>query len=541
MTPLLSTIKARLWALLALLNVLLALLGAWSLYNLERASVSLEDMYAAKLLNIESLGRMLEINSSARVPVLLGAIERDEAKTRQIVERVMPLRAEVVDLWERYRSMPKSAQEQALMGELENTNRVFIEQMDKAVAVFQANDFDRALAILSGPLDSAFLAQRAVFRRLFQLQSTGAQAAYHASLESKRTAINATLLTVLASMLICLGAGVWLLRSLTGPLAAAGQLAEDISAGHLDQQPAVGATGELGVLLKALGKMQDTLRSAIRRISQASTQLDGAVTTLGGLSEHGARQLDAQSVELQQAATAVNQMSTSAEQIARHAQDTASATQSLQAAADQGHERALASVAAIARICTDLDDMQGVMEGLSSQVGGIHKVLDVIHAVAEQTNLLALNAAIEAARAGDSGRGFAVVADEVRALALRTQSSTVEIERMIDGVSSEARRALLSARTANAQAKESRHTCESAQLALEVIGDSVARINQRNQQVASAADEQAQVSREIDRNLASIRGLANDSASTAGSIVQANQRLAHLQGDLRELVSQFRT
>ncbi|OAS27115.1 MCP four helix bundle domain-containing protein [Pseudomonas putida] len=113
MTPLLSTMKARLWALLVLLNVLLALLGAWSLYNLERTSVSLEDMYAAKLLNIESLGRMLEINSSARVPVLLGAIERDESKTRQIVERVMPLRAEVVDLWERYRSMPKSAQERA--------------------------------------------------------------------------------------------------------------------------------------------------------------------------------------------------------------------------------------------------------------------------------------------------------------------------------------------------------------------------------------------------------------------------------------------
>lgn len=155
------------------------------------------------------------------------------------------------------------------MGKLQNTNRVFIEQMDKAVAVFQASDFDRALAILSGPLDSAFLAQRAVFRRLFQLQSAGAQEAYHASLESKRTAIDGTLLTVLASMLICLGAGVWLLRSLSGPLAAAGQLAEDISTGHLDQQPAVGATGELGVLLKALGKMQDTLRSAIPRISQA--------------------------------------------------------------------------------------------------------------------------------------------------------------------------------------------------------------------------------------------------------------------------------
>lgn len=541
MRPVLSTIKARLWALLVLLNVLLALLGSWSVYNVERASTSLEDMYSAKLLNIESLGRMLEINSSARVPVLLGAIERDESKTRQIVESVMPLRTEVIDLWDRYRTMPKSAQEQALMGELEKTNRLFLEQMNKAVGVFQANDFDRTLAILSGPLDSAFLAQRAVFRHLFQLQSAAAQEAYHASLASKRTVMNATLLTVFASMLICLGAGIWLLRSLTGPLAAAGQLAEDISAGHLDQRSTVSAKGELGVLLTALGKMQNILGSAIRRIAQASSQLDEAVTELGGLTEHGARQLNAQNVELQQAASAVNQMTASAEQIARHAQDTASTTESLQTAAHQGHERVLASVAAIERLNGDLGDMQGVMEGLSSQVAGIHKVLDVIHAVAEQTNLLALNAAIEAARAGDSGRGFAVVADEVRGLAQRTQSSTVEIERMIEGISSEARRALLSARLANTQAKESRQTCELAKLALEVIGDSVTQINQRNQQVASAADEQAQVTREIDRNLASIRGLANDSASNAGSIVQANQRLAHLQGDLRDLVSQFRT
>ncbi|WP_330211966.1 methyl-accepting chemotaxis protein [Pseudomonas sp. Z18(2022)] len=541
MTPILSTIKARLSALLVLLNLLLILLGGWSLYSLEQASTKLEDMYSAKLLNIESLGRMLEINSSARFPILLGAIERDESKTQRIVDSIIPLRNEVIELWTRYQAMPKSPQEQALLGELEKTRSVFLERMDKAVQAFLANDFDRTLTLLSGPVDSAFLAQREVFRHLFQLQSASALEAYQASLESKRTAMRATLLTVLASMLICLGAGFWLIRSISGPLGAAGQLAKNISAGNLDQETTVGATGELGVLLKVLGGMQNTLRSAIQRIAQASTQLNGAVTELGGLTEDGARQLNAQNAELQQAATAVNQMSASAEQVARHAQDTAGATQSLQTAARQGHERALASVAAIGRMCGDLSDMQNLMEGLSGQVEGIHKVLDVIRGIAEQTNLLALNAAIEAARAGDSGRGFAVVADEVRALALRTQSSTVEIERMIEGVSSETQRALSSVKQANAQAEDSRSTCESAQRALEDIGTSVAQINQRNQEIASAADEQAHVTREIDRSLLNIRGLAEDSATNADSISQANHRLALLQGDLRELVSQFRT
>lgn len=537
----LNTIKGRLCMLLVLLNLLLVLLGSWGLYSLQRASASLEDMYNAKLLNIESLGRMLEINSSARFPILLGAIGRDESSTQRIVDSVIPLRTEVIDLWTRYKAMPKAPEELALMGELEKKRNVFLERMDKAVEAFRANDFDRTLALLSGPVDSAFLAQREAFRNLFQLQSAGAEKAYLASLDSKRTAMGATLLTALVSMLTCLGAGIWLFRSISVPLGAAGQLAEEISAGHLDQQPSIAAQGELGVLLNSLGRMQDTLKSAITRIALASTQLNRAVSDLGDLTEEGEHQLNAQNTELQQAATAINQMSASADQVARHAQDTAGATQALQTAAKQGHERVLASVTAIQRMSSDLMDMQSLAENLSNQVEGIHHVLDVIRSIAEQTNLLALNAAIEAARAGDSGRGFAVVADEVRALAQRTQLSTVEIERMIDGFKSETLRALSSARQANSRAEESQTTCESAQQALEVISVSVAQINQRNQEIASAADEQAQVSREIDRSLMSIRGLAEDSANNANSVTQANQRLAHLQSDLQELVDQFRT
>ncbi|MFJ3121214.1 methyl-accepting chemotaxis protein [Pseudomonas protegens] len=287
--------------------------------------------------------------------------------------------------------------------------------------------------------------------------------------------------------------------------------------------------------------MQNILRTAIQRIAQASTQLNDAVIELGDLTEDGARELNAQNAELQQAATEVNQMSASAEQVARHAQDIAGATRSLQATALQGRAQAVESVTAIGKMCRELGDMTNLMGGLSGQVEGIHKVLEVIRAIAEQTNLLALNTAIEAARAGDSGRGFAVVADEVRALALRIQSSTVEIERMIEGVSYETQRALASVRQANLRAEESKNACESAQVALEVIGEAVTQINQRNQEIASAADEQAQVTREIDQVLSSIPGLAENSATNAVSITRANRHLSQLQTDLRELVSQFHT
>jgi methyl-accepting chemotaxis protein len=165
--------------------------------------------------------------------------------------------------------------------------------------------------------------------------------------------------------------------------------------------------------------------------------------------------------------------------------------------------------------------------------------LDVIRAIAEQTNLLALNAAIEAARAGEAGRGFAVVADEVRALAHRTAQSTQEIEKMVAGIQNGTGEAVASMQQSNQRTQSTLEMARAAGVALEQITQSIHLINERNLVIASASEEQAQVSREVDRNLVNIRDLATQSAAGANQTSTATHELSRLAVDLNALVARF--
>lgn len=169
----------------------------------------------------------------------------------------------------------------------------------------------------------------------------------------------------------------------------------------------------------------------------------------------------------------------------------------------------------------------------------IGRVLDVIRSIAEQTNLLALNAAIEAARAGEAGRGFAVVADEVRALAHRTAQSTEEIEIMVAGIQSGTTEAVLSMSRNSDRTQSTLELANAAGDSLTQITESISQSNERNLVIASASEEQAQVSREVDRNLVNIRDLSTQSAAGANQTSAASNELSRLAVDLSGMVTRL--
>ncbi|WP_371916603.1 methyl-accepting chemotaxis protein [Pseudomonas sp. B6(2017)] len=286
--------------------------------------------------------------------------------------------------------------------------------------------------------------------------------------------------------------------------------------------------------------MQENLRTTLQRISGSATQLASAAEELNSVTEESARGLTQQNNEIEQAATAVNEMTSAVEEVARNAASTCEASKNATASAGDGRDLVQETVAAIERMSGDVQDTASLVGDLANQSRDIGKVLDVIRGLADQTNLLALNAAIEAARAGEAGRGFAVVADEVRALAHRTQQSTSEIERMIGSIQNGTEQAVDSMRNSTERAESTLNIARGAGLSLDTINSAIIQINERNLVIASAAEEQAQVAREVDCNLVNIRDLSVQSATGAHQTSAASNELASLAVDLNGLVARFR-
>ncbi|AZC48119.1 methyl-accepting chemotaxis protein [Pseudomonas chlororaphis] len=378
-----------------------------------------------------------------------------------------------------------------------------------------------------------------VLNQLVQINSQRSHDANEQAAEEYASAFNLVVaLLVLSTTLTVVFA--WLLtRSITQPIASALHAAEHIAEGDLTQSIQVNGRDEPGRLLQAMATMQEKLRQTLLHISGSASQLASAAEELNSVTDESARGLTQQNNEIEQAATAVNEMTCAVEEVARNAVSTAEASNDATQSASEGRNLVQETVSAIELMSSEVQSSANRISELAEESRDIGKVLDVIRGLADQTNLLALNAAIEAARAGDAGRGFAVVADEVRALAYRTQQSTSEIERMIGSIQSGTEHAVESMRTSTERADSTLSIARGAGGALDTINTAVNEINERNLVIASAAEEQALVAREVDRNLVNIRDLSVQSATGANQTSDASHELSRLAVDLNSMVARF--
>jgi len=328
-------------------------------------------------------------------------------------------------------------------------------------------------------------------------------------------------------------------RSLTVPINESLVIAQRIAANDLSQDFNAEGSDEAAELVKAIATMQSNLRDALALIGDSSTQLAATSEEMHAVTEGAARTIQRQNHEIEMAATAVTEMSAAVEEVAGNAASTSQLTSQSSSAAIAGRNQVNETVAAINLMVSNVQTTSVEVQALATMATDISKVLDVIRGIAEQTNLLALNAAIEAARAGEAGRGFAVVADEVRALAHRTQKSTQEIECMVSSIQAGTGNAVTSMSQTSLQAKQTLEMANSAGQVLGKITDSLSQINERNLMIATAAEEQAQVAREVDRNLVSIRDLSSEASEGSNQTAIATAELTKLATDLSHLTKQF--
>ncbi|EIK96207.1 histidine kinase, HAMP region: chemotaxis sensory transducer [Pseudomonas sp. M47T1] len=351
---------------------------------------------------------------------------------------------------------------------------------------------------------------------------------------------NVTIAAILVALAATLALAALFTRSLVRPVAQALTVAQQIAANDLSQPIAVDGHDEPGRLLAALAVMQRNLQKTIGDLGGSSNHLASTSEEMAALTQDALHGIQRQNDEINQAATAINQMSAAVEEVARNAAMASTAARDSSQSAENGRQRVDETLSVINALHESVGATAVEIDGLALQLKDISGVLDVIRGVAEQTNLLALNAAIEAARAGDAGRGFAVVADEVRALAHRTQQSTAEIEQMIASIQAGAGKAVTSMGLSSERARASLEVAQGAGNALADIIAAIVQINERNVSIASATEEQAQVAREVDRNLTSIRDLSIQTSAGADQTSAASGELSRLAVQLNQVVLQFK-
>lgn len=345
---------------------------------------------------------------------------------------------------------------------------------------------------------------------------------------------------IVASMLAAIILALMYTRSITYPVSQSLNIAERIAKNDLTEVIEPQGHDEVARLMMALKAMQSGLRTTLSSISDSSNQLASTAEEMHAVTEDANKGMQRQNNEVEMAATAVTEMSAAVEEVARNASAASEAATRSNSSAVSGRARVDQTVEAISLMVGSVEVATQEVQGLAVMATDISKVLDVIRAIAEQTNLLALNAAIEAARAGEAGRGFAVVADEVRALAHRTQQSTSEIEQMISSIQKGTGAAVSAMSNTNAQAQKTLDTAHGAGSALVEITESIDNITERNVLIATASEEQAQVAREVDRSLVSIRDLSNQASDGSSQTAIATSELTKLAVELNRLVSQFR-
>ncbi|WP_460117255.1 methyl-accepting chemotaxis protein [Pseudomonas sp. S2_C03] len=524
------------FAVLATLLVLVGLFGIGQMATLRESARVIEETWMPSSESVHDSAADISAIRLESLRMRTTAFNEVKLKSKSIIN---DKRQALLKRFDEQAALLSSDQERVMLDNLKQGVAKYLSLVDQIVARLDAGHESQTFEHLNAELSAQGSLVDKTLESIISFNQQGADAAADAaqSLYERAQWIVGSIIVIalLATLLLA-----WALtRSITTPINHALSAARRIADGDLSGQIVSDGKDEAALLLSALSDMQDSLRLTIRGISDSARQLASAAEEMSSVMEESTRGLQQQNDQIEMAATAVTEMSTAVDEVAANAVSSAQASQASNEDSKHGHVQVSETITAIQGLVSEVLGASEQAQGLAVQAQDISKVLEVIRGIAGQTNLLALNAAIEAARAGEAGRGFAVVADEVRSLAQRTQNSTEEIEQMITNIQQGTGATVGALQSSAEHANQTLRRANSAGNALEKITASISQINERNLVIASAAEQQALVAREVDQNLVTIRDLSTQTAAGATQTSAASQELSRLAIDLNGLVTRF--
>lgn len=358
--------------------------------------------------------------------------------------------------------------------------------------------------------------------------------------ENTDNSITLSLILSVAAITLGIVATYLLTITITRPIHKAVEAANQLAQGNLTIEVTQTSKDETGELIASIQNTAIKLRDMISTISRASLELASASEELAVVTEQTSQGIQQQEIETDLVATAMHEMTATVNDVANNAGKAAEAANQADEEARSGSKVVNSTIIAINALTDSVNHSSEKLNEVETEVINISSILNVIGSISDQTNLLALNAAIEAARAGEHGRGFAVVADEVRTLAARTQTSTQEIQRIIEQLQIGTKSTVEVMNQGKSHALKCIDQANDTNTALQSITHAITMINDMNMQIASASEQQSSVAESINENVVNVKQIAVENSVASNQTRSSSTEIAQLADQLKQLVEQFK-
>ncbi len=541
-------IVSRLWLLSisGLMGFVLAIAIGWQ--GLSSSTKALKTVYENRAMPMHDLATIDADTRKSFTEVLL-AFQHDPAghlasihdhPIEKHLDAVKANRAEVDEIWKKYRATDLSESEKKLAGDVETKRVAWRSKQDEVLNALAARNF--STSALADYLKAGRQERQALHEALEKLivyQTTIAKSEYENSLQASNTGVLIFSLLLFAGLFGSLAQSYFIIRRVKSGLQASKDAANAIALGDLTRPLPAATKDELGELVASLSVMRNNLHELIANVRDGITALNQASADVASAAHSSSKVTEMQSEAASGMAAAMEQLSVSIDQVSEHASDAHKVSQTSSEHATEGGSIIHGAAGEMENIATAVNSVADTIRSLEGYSDHISGVANTIREIADQTNLLALNAAIEAARAGEQGRGFAVVADEVRKLAERTANSTQEITGMISKIQNGTRLAVQEMEIGVKRVSDGVGMARKAGDSVGSIRDAANHAANAVDDITSAIQEQSIAARDIAQRIERIAQGTEENSLASAQTASSAQQMTELSKQLDELAGRF--